>query len=113
VYELWQLWWSGVPKDRIAPYRYLKGRDVSRAQATSLSKASKVIQRLLATAKLQQSDVAAKTTAERENVLKTAWTAFLTEVNKVCTITDKRDSAKVSYVTAYDYIEKKRQRKGR
>ncbi|ETV77165.1 hypothetical protein H257_09049 [Aphanomyces astaci] len=57
VIDLWNLWWLGIPTEKIGPLRRLKTWDISRAGAGNLSKARHVINTIVSFSNLSGSDM--------------------------------------------------------
>ena len=109
VIDMWNLWWLGIPTQRIGPLRRLKSWDVSRAAAGNLSKARHVVHTIVSFSSLDASHVqrlSAPLLHEQFGLcfrLACEWVYDSLSMNESCS----KNVDDISYVTFYSAIKRK------
>ena len=98
---VWDLWWDGLPVERIKPLRHLKSFDLSRADGNNMSKARKVLKAL--TGELTDEDVSALSISDRDNLFQDRYLQLF-HPDQSEDHHDRRRIGDLTYMTVYDLM---------
>jgi len=104
---LWDLWWGGIPRERIGPLRQLKSFDFGqRSDITNLSKARKVMH-VLCTGRTEC--IASLSISDRDNLFQHQYLKLFHDMypNQSEEELDRRRIGDLQYMTVYDLISDK------
>jgi hypothetical protein len=101
---VWDLWWDGLPVERIKPLRHLKSFDLSRADGNNMSKARKVLKAL--TGELTDEDVSALSISDRDNLFQDRYLQLFRKMypDQSEDHHDRRRIGDLTYMTVYDLM---------
>ena len=101
---VWDLWWDGLPVERIKPQRHLKSFDLSRADGNNMSKARKVLKAL--TGELTDEDVSALSISDRDNLFQDRYLQLFRKMypDQSEDHHDRRRIGDLTYMTVYDLM---------
>jgi len=101
---VWDLWWDGLPVERIRPLRHLKSFDLSRADGNNMSKARKVLKAL--TVELTYEHVCALSISDRDNLFQDRYMQLFRNMypDQPEDHHDRRRIGDLTYMTVYDLI---------
>ena len=112
---MWDLWYHGVTKDCIAPYRMLHNWDlVGKGDAALLSKAKIVMEKLEAIARNRHtaSQLRQMNIVESRVAFAAAFNELVISVsgNANVEVVDRKHYGSTSYITMYDLVNKLKKR---
>jgi hypothetical protein len=107
VKTLWDLWWNGVPVDRIAPYKNLRGYDLYvKSDKNRLTRAKRVLNKLITYSEKRVKEISLISNADRDRVFEVAYLKLYCVLrgNESMDSLDEKRIGETAYMTLYDNI---------
>ena len=104
VRTLWEMWFVGIPLQRIGPLKGLTGKSLAnKRDHTLLSKAKFVLKQLIEASGVTESELIGMTIQQRDAIFETSFVQLYRDLNPDTTLNtmDQSNIGNISYVTLY------------